>query len=53
MRIGRDEVIVDVGRAGDVATLERRDLGSVGRLSLAARAFMWAIISADIGISVM
>ena len=25
MRIGRDEVIVDVGRAGDVATLERKD----------------------------
>ena len=42
MRIGRDEVIVDVGRAGDVATLEREDRVGVS----------WAIVFSSKGIHV-
>ena len=42
MRIGRDEVIVDVGRAGDVATLERKDRVGVS----------WAIVFSGKGIHV-
>ena len=40
VRIGRDEVIVDVGRAGDVATLDREDRVGVS----------WAIVFIGKGI---